>query len=439
MSSQGPSDQEASDMLIEAIKPKTLDRPKKLQSLIDTQAMRFLEAMDFQSYNDLSSAFDKFMMDAPLFQGDVSFSRAAAALDLTAQLFSTIDRDKNHLLSREEFAYLLLKTTEANRQALSWLIENFNAFTQACFFKDQISRDDIEAARNVFHGLKIAKDKFGFDKEPTAENLQYLNEDQIKDYLAGNKGKLSAQEVAGLTYLLDHLRKFGKKKTGKKPGELEHEEEDSNKETETADKKVKDATDKTKEKEKERDPLDDLEGILDPKSLKTLRAMKMNSFESMFGAFIEFIEDAISFRGETPFEKSADALDVSAKVLSELDMGEDHSFTREELTIIAKLTGSKEKRQVSWFARHFDGILKSFFVPPGKAKRKDVIKARNVFHALGLVRDRFDVPPPNTPDSRAKIEAQIRSFLANQNIAFEPQSRRSLEDLIHFMESRSGK
>lgn len=434
MSNQGPTDEEASDMLIEAVKPKGFDRPKKLQSLIDTQAMRFLEAMDFQSFNDLSSAFDKFMMDAPLFQGDVSFSRAAAALDLTAQLFSTIDRDKNHLLSREEFAYLLLKTTEANRQALAWLIENFNAFTQACFFKDQISRDDIEAARNVFHGLKIAKDKFGFDKEPTIENLQYLNEDQIKDYLAGNKGKLSAQEAAGLTYLLDYIRKFGKKRTGRKTGQAELEEEEHSSSTEATERKLKDATDKTKEKE--HDPLDDLEGILDPKSLRTLRALKMNSFESMFGAFIEFIEDAISFRGETPFEKSADALDVSAKVLSELDMGEDHTFTREEMIIIAKLTGTKEKRPVSWFARHFDGILKSFFVPPGKAKRKDVIKARNIFHALGLVRDRFDLPQANSPNSRAQIEAQIKSFLANQNVAFEPQSRKSLEDLIQFMETR---
>lgn len=435
MSKQLPSDEEASDMLIEAVKKKGLDRPKKLESLVDTQAMRFLEAMDFQSFNDLSSAFDKFMMDAPLFQGDVSFSRAAAALDLTAQLFSTIDRDKNHLLSREEFAYLLLKTTEANRQALSWLIENFNAFTQACFFKDQISRDDIEAARNVFHGLKIAKDKFGFDKEPTIDNLQYLNEDQIKDYLAGNKGKLTPQETAGLTYLLDYIRKFGKKRTAKKPGQPELEEEENGHSTETAEKKSKDASDRVKEKE--RDPLDDLEGILDPKSLRTLRGLKMNSFQSMFGAFIEFIEDAISFRGESPFDKSADALDVSAKVMSDLNMGEDHTFTREEMIIISKLTSPKDKRQVSWMARHFDGILKSFFVPPGKAKRKDVIKARNIFHALGLVRDRFDLPPENSPNSRAQIQAQIKGFLANQNVAFEPQSRKSLEDLIQFMETRS--
>ncbi|MBX9686359.1 MAG: hypothetical protein K2X27_06625, partial [Candidatus Obscuribacterales bacterium] len=181
MTNQPADEEELGDLILEFREKRLVDRPKKLDTMIDTQAMRFLEAMDFQSFGNLSSAVEKFMMDAPLFQGDVSFSRAALALDLTAQLFSLIDTDKNNLISREEFAYLLLKTNEANKQALSWLIENFNAFTQACFFKDQISRDDIEAGRNVFHGLKVVNDKFGFHKQPTAENLQELDHDQVKD------------------------------------------------------------------------------------------------------------------------------------------------------------------------------------------------------------------------------------------------------------------
>lgn len=423
-----PEDEEQGDLLVESVKIKEIDRPKKLQSLIDTQAMRFLEAMDFQSFNDLSGAFDKFMMDAPLFQGDVAFSRAALALDLTAQLFGTIDRDKNHLLSREEFAYLLLKTTEQNRMALSWLIENFNAFTQACFFKDQISRDDIEAARNVFHGLKIAKDKFGFDKQPTVENLAYLNEDQIKDYLAGNRGKLTPQETAGLTYLLDHLRKFGKKKdqpAGKK------ESDDKDEQT----------TEKGKEKskvadggKKVRDPLQDFEGVLDPKTLKTLRALKMNNFESMFGAFIEFIEDSVAYPGDSTFDKSANALDVSGKVLNDLDMGEEHEFTRNEMKIIAKLTQPKDKRQVNWVARHFDNILQSFFLP-GRAKKRDIVRVGSIFHGLGLARDRFLAPNENVDSDQLKD--RIKTVLADHSNAFEPNNRKSLDDLVKFMESRA--
>lgn len=116
---QQPDENEVQDLLIEAVSPKQIERPKKLQSMIDTQAMRFLESMDFNSFDNLSSAFESFMSEAPLFQSDIAFSRAALALDLTAQLFPLIDSDKNHLLSREEFAYLLQKTNDANRQALS--------------------------------------------------------------------------------------------------------------------------------------------------------------------------------------------------------------------------------------------------------------------------------------------------------------------------------
>ena len=90
------------ELMLDSIKPKRgagLDRPKKLESLVDTQAMRFLEGMDFRSFNNLSSACEQFMMQAPLFQADVSFANAAMALDLTAQLFPTIDTDKNNLLN----------------------------------------------------------------------------------------------------------------------------------------------------------------------------------------------------------------------------------------------------------------------------------------------------------------------------------------------------
>ena len=86
------------------------------------------------------------------------------------------------------------------------MTENFNAFTTARFFQDQIGKDDIEAARNVFHGLKIAKDKFGFDKQPTKENLKDLDADKINDFLVKSGDSLNPHETAGLKYLLYILR-----------------------------------------------------------------------------------------------------------------------------------------------------------------------------------------------------------------------------------------
>lgn len=411
---------ELKDLVIDANSDRIVERPKKLQSMIDTQAMRFLEAMDFQSYEDLSGAFRQFMMDAPLFQGDVAFSRAALALDLTAQLFSTIDRDKNHLLSREEFAYLLLKTTEANRQALSWLIENFHAFTQACFFKDQIAKDDIEAARNVFHGLKIAQEKFGFNKQPTLENLQELDAAQIKDFLEKNRAGLTPHEASGLVYLLDHI----------KTNVNDNEEAFEDSETKTSDKLDNDV-----ETGRE-DGLKKLDGIVDKQTLHTLRALKLNNFESLWEAFAAFLEDPAAFRGDTPFVKAENALDASANILSELEMDSEHPFTRSEVIIVGKLSGSKDKKQLKWFARFFDALTKTFFLP-GKTKKKDLFAARNIFGGLSFVRENFDCESAALLGNRQDLNRQIKLHLQSRQHQLEERHKRGLEELVRFMEEHA--
>lgn len=436
MTSKKTDDEEANDLVIE-IETAKLERPKKLDSLIDTQAMHFLEAMDFQSYDDLSGTLERFMMDAPLFQGDVSFGRAAMALDLTSQLFSTMDTDGNHLVSREEFAYLLLKTTEANRMALSWLIENFNAFTQACFFQDQISKDDIEASRNVFHGLKVAQEKFGFDKQPTVANLQYLNEDQIKDYLYNHGSNLTPQEAAGLAYLLEHIKKYGQR-----PGKPEDAGDADKKAEDKAKKEIKEKEDEKEEKTEKADGKDSaskkslrgLEGILDPRTLATLRALKLNSFESLLLAFSGFHEDPDAFNGDSPFAKGSNAFDASANAASQLDMGEDHTFTREEFLIISKLTSSKDKKQLGWFATHFDAFTKAFFWT-SKPKKKDILGARNLFHGLGFVQENFAVEI-SASDEQA-LRQKVRAHLVNNAAKLEAKNKAGLEQLVLFMEKHA--
>ena len=80
--------------------------------------------------------------------------------------------------------------------------------TQACFFKDQIGKDDIEGVEERISRTQDCKREIrGFQKQPTLENLQELNAEQIKDYLDNNRGSLSQYEVSGLKYLVDHLEK----------------------------------------------------------------------------------------------------------------------------------------------------------------------------------------------------------------------------------------
>ena len=412
MSNQ-PGQDDPNELQIENRLRTVDDRPKKLQHLIDTQAMRFLEAMDFQSYNDLSGAFEQFMAAAPMFAGDASFARAAMSLDLTSRLFSIIDTDKNQLLSREEFAYMLLKTNDANRQALAWLIENFHAFTQACFFQDQIGKEDIEASRNVFHGLKICQEKFGFNKEPTSENLAELDPDKIKDYLDKNKDTLSPHEASGLTYLLDHI----KKKVGPR------------------DKAAKgDARDKAEETEEDKQ-LKALEGVLDKKSLKALQGLKLNNFDSLFTAFLDFMEDPQSYRGKSPFNKAASALDTAADAVNELQMGDDHSFTRSEMLIVSKLT-NKDKKPVSWVAKHFDALSKLFF-KSGKSKKKELLAARNVFNGISAMDERFDFEEELRTTPREELDMRIRTYLRGHHQNLDPAKRIGLEQLLEFMEKRA--
>ena len=410
-----PGDNQILDLLVESTSKRRLDRPKKLQSLIDTQAMRFLETMDFNSFNDLSGTIEKFMMDAPLFQANSSFSSAAQALDLTAQLFSTIDTDKNQLISRDELAYLLQKTTAANRQALSWLIENFQAFTQACFFKDQIGKDEVEAARNVFHGLKIIQEKMGFTRPPTLDNLQELDLSEIRNYLKTNKHSLTGHEASGLKYLLDHLEK--------------------NKKTE-----VKNSRDTKAEKSgtKDNDVTEvQFAGVLDRRSWQTLQALNLNNFESLFQAFVDFMEDAASFQGDTPFTKAANTLDTTADVLAGLEMGEDHMFSPSELLIVSKLVSARDKKQVGWFARNFDRIARVFF-SGGKAKKKEIREAAGIFNGLELVRERFNCGDEVYPEFTQQLNRHIKNYFAAQRASLPERDRDGLSGLIAFMEKHAG-
>jgi hypothetical protein len=185
---------------------KQVQRPRGLENVLDKQSLRILESLALDSFENLSNAFDDFIEDAPLFAGDTSFAKASIALDSAAKLFSQIDFNHDHLIDAGEIEYLLQKTTSENRDALNWLIEHYEAFTRACFFKNGITKDDLESARNVFHGLRLVHEKFGFSEEATPENLQHITPEEIEKYLAANGDSMEPHDKAGLMALLDYIR-----------------------------------------------------------------------------------------------------------------------------------------------------------------------------------------------------------------------------------------
>ncbi|MBX9685412.1 MAG: hypothetical protein K2X27_01845, partial [Candidatus Obscuribacterales bacterium] len=223
-----------------------------------------------------------------------------------------------------------------------------------------------------------------------------------------NQSVLSPQEAAGLGYLLDHIKKNPKSK------------------------------DKLQSKEKS-DPLEAilkgkklqaLEGVLDPRSMKTLQALQMNNFESLFNAFVEMIEDPESFKAKSPFDNAANVLDSTDSFLKDLDMEDEHAFTRSELLIISKLSPAKDKKPLSFIAKHFDAFVKAFFLP-GKARKKDINSSRNVFQGLSFVREHFDFEKATISD------LQIREYLRQNQHLLQEKDKRGLADLLSFMETHA--
>ncbi|CAM6002442.1 unnamed protein product [Sphagnum balticum] len=189
-----------------------VNRPQGLENVLDKQSIHILESLDLEAFDNLYNAFESFLSDAPLFAGDTSFAKAAMALDATANLFSQMDQDDDHLLGKSELEYLLQSTTSDNVEALRWLVDHFDAFTGACFFQDKISCDDLESARNVFHGLKFVHEKFGFNEEATPETVQHLNAIRIENYLSDNRDHMEAHDVAGLEQLLAYIEEHAAKR-----------------------------------------------------------------------------------------------------------------------------------------------------------------------------------------------------------------------------------
>ena len=82
--------------------------------------------------------------------------------------------------------------------------------------------------------------------------------------------------------------------------------------------------------------------------------------------------------------KTANALDTTGSVLTELEMDSDHMFSQDELLIVSKLTSSKDKKHLSWLVKNFRQFYQSFF-PSRKAKKKDILAARNIFHGDSIL------------------------------------------------------
>lgn len=189
-------------------KEQAIDSSAGLHMVLEKDEIRMLETLELNSFEHLQSAFEDILNNAPLYEGASSFQQAAIALDMAAKLFPAIDHDGDHMLSPSELESYLAQCNAANKEALSWLVSHYEAFSKACFFEGTVTRDDIEEARNVFHGLHHLHDRFGLEGVPSPEALATLSPAGIMAYLEQHGAHLDPHEIAGLRGLAAHVAKL---------------------------------------------------------------------------------------------------------------------------------------------------------------------------------------------------------------------------------------
>lgn len=190
---------------LEAHRPAEKTAP--LEAILTRDEVQMLELLELNTFEHLQAAFEDILSQSQLFEGDTSFKQAAIALDTAAGLFPYIDKDGDHMMTLSELETYLKQDTSANVEALKWLTVHFEAFSNACFFRGSVTRDDIEEARNVFHGLHHLHQCFGFDGRPETQALAALSDNEIEQYLHDRGTSIDRHDAIGLRGLVEYIRK----------------------------------------------------------------------------------------------------------------------------------------------------------------------------------------------------------------------------------------
>lgn len=172
-------------------------------SSLDRESFRALEALSLNSFENALNAFDEFLGSILIFEGANSFVKAANALDIASKAFLTIDANHDFVMTKAELeGYLAGCPSNDIASPLSWLISNFAVLQSLSFFLDGITRHEIEAARDLFHGLNYLQanlDKIGGTKRGG------VSEKAVLKYLHKNIGQLEIHDYRGLKGLAKYL------------------------------------------------------------------------------------------------------------------------------------------------------------------------------------------------------------------------------------------
>ncbi len=170
----------------------------------DRQSMRMLESLTLNSFENVLNVFEEFLSGVPLFEGMTSFTAAALAFDAAAVAFAAIDADHDFLMRKVDLENYLSECDQRSSVHLKWLVANFSVLERLSLFVGNVSRDEIEVARDVFHGLSYLQKNIDTIHPPSSQGK--LSAADLSVYLAKYGRTLEPHDARGLAGLAAHVR-----------------------------------------------------------------------------------------------------------------------------------------------------------------------------------------------------------------------------------------
>lgn len=176
--------------------------------LSERDAMHILESFHLNTFESALITVEEFLANINLFDqpGDSNFGLSAVALDLASRAFVAIDANHDFLMTKKELEQYI--ASGHHDKSLDWLLSKFAALERLSFFKGGISKQEIEAARDFFHGMNCLKNNFEEFSKPHRQDVKgSLSKQKVSAFLDKNRGKLDVHDERGLDGLINYIEK----------------------------------------------------------------------------------------------------------------------------------------------------------------------------------------------------------------------------------------
>jgi len=181
---------------------------EKDSPILDKDARYILESLNFNSFDNSLNAFENFLSSSELFCGSTPFMKSAHALDIAGLAFSAVDTDHDFVMTKDELdTFVAEHQGDGTADSLSWLTANFDSLEKMAFFLGGITKNEIEAARDVFYGLGYMHENFDKVKGAVGGDKSQLSDKEVADYLNQHGAHLDDHHARGLAKLVEYLSK----------------------------------------------------------------------------------------------------------------------------------------------------------------------------------------------------------------------------------------